>query len=85
MEKWSENSEKLGSWVRATRQQLGLTQGDLGSIVGCSRQTMTQIENGRGRESKFFRAIVVELQRRYLEKYMVRDLEREGGMYNSGL
>jgi HTH-type transcriptional regulator/antitoxin HipB len=43
------NSSELGGFIRETRRQLGLDQGELAQKVGVSRQWIIEIEKGKPR------------------------------------
>ena len=46
--------EKLGLMCKALRESLGRTQGDVAEDIGCSRQLVTEFENGRTYSFKVF-------------------------------
>lgn len=41
-------AEEIGQIIRKRRNELGFTQSDIASFMGCSQRLISEIENGRG-------------------------------------
>ena len=52
--------EKIGSRIRKLRKQNGLTQAELGSLIGCSNNHISHIETG---QTKVSNAVLLRISR----------------------
>ena len=62
MEKF-ENVKKIGERVRALREKLGVTQAELGALMGFSRNYISLVEGGREPAHRFIKALELLEQR----------------------
>src|SRR5690242_7485534 len=56
------DSREIGQIVRAAREAKGLSQAQLGRLIGVKQQSLDAIERGETQRSKFLPEIVKELE-----------------------
>ena len=67
--------EQLRKELPVLRARLGVTQENLAMMVGCSRQTMNSIENGKKEMNwQLFMAIIAVFSREESTRKMINDL-----------
>lgn len=67
--------EQLRKELPVLRARLGVTQENLAMMVGCSRQTMNSIENGKKEMTwQLFMAIIAVFNREESTRKMLNDL-----------